>query len=327
MVDGRASARSASSSATPRDEIRAAVGDGSRLGRRGHLHPPGRAARPRPLRAHRPRLPRRRRLRDVPRRQHAPAGPHRVRRAVRGAPGDAERRRRAGGADPARPGRRPAPVRRGRGRRTTGEVVRLVEKPSDPPSDLALVGVYLFDPQHPRRGRARSSRRRAASSRSPTRSSGCIDHGHRVRHEVLAGLVDRHRQEGPAPREQPAHARDARARATTARSTTRSSIEGRVVIEAGAVVVDSRVRGPAIIGERTVHREQLHRPVHVDRAPTARSSTPSSTTRWCSSGSRIVGVDRHHRLAHRPARRGDALRPPPARAAPDARRPLQIDLE
>ena len=40
---GRASPRSASSSATPRDEIRAAVGDGVALGRPGHLHPPGRA--------------------------------------------------------------------------------------------------------------------------------------------------------------------------------------------------------------------------------------------------------------------------------------------
>ena len=48
MVAAGHQARSASSSATPRDEIRAAVGDGSRFGRRGHLHPAGRAARASP---------------------------------------------------------------------------------------------------------------------------------------------------------------------------------------------------------------------------------------------------------------------------------------
>ena len=44
-----------------------------------------------------------------------------------------------------------------------------------------------------------------------------------------------------------------------------STIEGRVVIEAGAEIVGSRVRGPAIIGRRHACREQLHRAVHLDR--------------------------------------------------------------
>ena len=57
-------------------------------------------------------------------------------------------------------------------------------------------------------------------------------------------------------------------RASTAASSSRS----------GAEIVNSTVRGPAIIGANT-HRRQLHRPVHAIGAHceivTARSSTPS----------------------------------------------------
>ena len=148
------------------------------LGRQGHLHPPGRTARPGPLRAHRPRLPRRRRLRDVPRRQHARS------RASPGSSSRFESEQRAGaaptldgahepsrGPDPAVRGPRPAPLRRRRARRRrprrpAGREARATRRRTWRSS------ASTCSPGDPRGGRGRSSRRRGASSRSPTPSSG-----------------------------------------------------------------------------------------------------------------------------------------------------------
>jgi glucose-1-phosphate thymidylyltransferase len=130
-----------------------------------------------------------------------------------------------------------------------GEVVRLVEKPEQPPSDLALVGVYLFDP----------SVHEAVASIEPSPRGELeitdaiqwlIDHGHRVRHEVLDGWWKDTGKLQPL-------LEGNRLILETIELDIRGSvdadsiIDGRVVIEEGAEIVNSTVRGPAIIGERT----------------------------------------------------------------------------
>jgi glucose-1-phosphate thymidylyltransferase len=127
-----------------------------------------------------------------------------------------------------------------------GEVVRLVEKPAEPRSDLALVGVYLFTPLV----------HEAVASISPSARGELeitdaiqwlIDHGHPVGHEVLSGWwLDTGKKD-------PLLASNARVLETLEPRVDgdlqgSSRVEGRVVVEAGALLVDTHVRGPAIIG-------------------------------------------------------------------------------
>ena len=86
---------------------------------------------------------------------------------------------------------------------SAGHVLRLVEKPAVPASDLALVGVYLFD-----RKIHEAVRSIKPSGRGELEITDAIqwliDAGHMVLSEILAGLVDRHREADAAPRSQPA---------------------------------------------------------------------------------------------------------------------------
>jgi len=130
-----------------------------------------------------------------------------------------------------------------------GEVLHLVEKPENPPSDLALVGVYLFDSHIHEAVRAISPSPRGELEITDA-IQWLLDHGHRVRHEVLRGWWIDTGKKDPLLRCNRLMLETMEPR-SDGRVDERSRVEGRVVIEEGAVVVNSTVRGPAIIGCRT----------------------------------------------------------------------------
>jgi glucose-1-phosphate thymidylyltransferase len=126
------------------------------------------------------------------------------------------------------------------------KVVRLVEKPKDPPSNLALVGVYLFGP--PIFEAARSLEPSWRGEYEITEAiQKLIEDGREVQSEVVSGwwkdtgqladMLEANRLvlEEIEPR-------------IEGEVDESSRVEGRVVIEAGATVTGSVVRGPAVIG-------------------------------------------------------------------------------
>ncbi|MCX6343899.1 MAG: glucose-1-phosphate thymidylyltransferase [Armatimonadetes bacterium] len=131
-----------------------------------------------------------------------------------------------------------------------GRVVRLVEKPIDPPSDLALVGVYMFD----------SSVFEAVNSIQPSVRSELeitdaiqylIENGFRVESKIVDGwwkdtgkvedMLEANRLvlDGMAPE-------------NFGEVDSESEIHGRVSIGKGSKIIGSNIRGPVIIGENCV---------------------------------------------------------------------------
>jgi glucose-1-phosphate thymidylyltransferase len=130
-----------------------------------------------------------------------------------------------------------------------GHVSRLVEKPKEPVSDLALVGVYLFSSRI-----LDASRAIEPSARGELEITDAIqwliDAGDPVRSQIVTGwwkdtgklydLLEANRivLDSLEPRVDGTLDAD-------------SEVQGRVVIEDGAELINSHVRGPAIIGRNT----------------------------------------------------------------------------
>ena len=130
-----------------------------------------------------------------------------------------------------------------------GRLARIEEKPEHPRSDLVLVGVYLFGPRVFEAVNAIKPAERGELEITDA-IQYLIDHEARVEPHVITGwwkdtgrledmleanriVLDHHepRQQGTV--------------------TGSSRLIGKVSIEAGAEIVDSVVRGPAIIGSKT----------------------------------------------------------------------------
>ena len=130
-----------------------------------------------------------------------------------------------------------------------GRVVRLVEKPADPPSDLALVGVYLFDKTVHEAVRAiRPSWRDELEITDAIQ--WLIDQGHPVRSQVVSGYWKDTGQLG-ALLEGNRLVLESIEPLVEGKVDEDSRLVGRVVVQPGAEVVRSIIRGPAIVGEGT----------------------------------------------------------------------------
>jgi glucose-1-phosphate thymidylyltransferase len=130
-----------------------------------------------------------------------------------------------------------------------GRVTRLMEKPAEPPSNLAIIGVYIFD----------STVFEAVDQLQPSPRGELeitdalqylIDHGRRVEARMLDGYwTDTGKMDDML--EANRWVLELLEPAIRGSVDQASVLHGRVVVEEGATVVNSTVRGPAVIGRNT----------------------------------------------------------------------------
>jgi glucose-1-phosphate thymidylyltransferase len=127
-----------------------------------------------------------------------------------------------------------------------GRVLKLTEKPAEPKSDLALVGVYMFDRHIFEAARAIKPSKRGELEITDA-IQWLLDNGYSVHPHIVKGWW---KDTGKIEDMLEANRTVLDTFENDMRGTIEgeSRIEGKVVVEDGAQIVDSVIRGPAIIG-------------------------------------------------------------------------------
>jgi glucose-1-phosphate thymidylyltransferase len=127
-----------------------------------------------------------------------------------------------------------------------GRVVKLTEKPPEPKSDLALVGVYMFDEHIFEAARAIQPSQRGELEITDA-IQWLLDNGYSVHPHIVKGWwKDTGKIEDML--EANRTVLDTFEQSVLGTISGQSSVEGKVHIEEGAQIIDSVVRGPVIIG-------------------------------------------------------------------------------
>ena len=133
-----------------------------------------------------------------------------------------------------------------------GGVRRLVEKPAEPATDLALVGVYMFTPRIHAAARAISPSARGELEITDA-IQWIVDAGEPVESHVVRGWwKDTGRLEDMLEANRLILETVER---RVDGGLIESQVDGRVVVESGAVLERSTVRGPAVIGAGAILRD------------------------------------------------------------------------
>ena len=171
-----------------------------------------------------------------------------------------------------------------------GHVQRLIEKPQDPPSNLALVGVYLFSPAIHRAIEAIKPSVRGELEITDAIQT-LLDQGGVVESFVMkAWWLDTGKKDDLLEANRVVldewAVRDLQGTVDAA-----SKITGRVQLHASALIEDSVIRGPAIIGARTVVKHAFIGP-HTSAGNDCHVENSSIQHAVLLDGSRVVNVER-----------------------------------